>query len=219
MVYRLDQNVGKILATLKEQGLEENTFVVFLSDNGGPSVDPIANGSVNAPFSGQKTTLLEGGIRVPFIFKWPKGLGKGMEIGEVVTALDIVPTFLAAAGAPPSTEEDLDGMDLLPFLTDPRKSIPTRALKWGYTVSMAYRQGDWKLIRLPDRLPMLYDLSTDIAEQHDVALLHLDRTKAMLKELGDWDHRLPQPLFLEPPSWRVRHLMFYDADYTLVQPE
>jgi arylsulfatase A-like enzyme len=219
MVYRLDQNVGKILTALRDEGLEEDTVVVFLSDNGGPAVDPIANGSVNAPFRGQKTTLLEGGIRVPFIFKWPNELGAGEEIWEVVSALDIFPTFLAAAGGADSLTDDLDGMNLLPFLKNSKKIIPSRPLKWGYTVSMAFREGDWKLIRLPDRLPMLFDLSTDIAEENDVALLHLERTKAMLKELGDWDHRLPQPIFLEPPSWRVRHLMFYDAEYQLVQPE
>ncbi|WP_209331823.1 sulfatase-like hydrolase/transferase [Lunatimonas salinarum] len=219
MVYRLDQNVGKMLDALQSEGLEENTLVVFLSDNGGPTVDPIANGSINAPFRGQKTTLLEGGIRVPFIVKWPRELNTGVEISEVVSALDIFPTFVRAAGGSVSSKEELDGMDLLPFLTGSGKTIPSRPMKWGYTVSMAYRLGNWKLIRLPDRLPMLFDLSTDMAETNNLALIHLDRTKAMLQELGDWDHRLPQPLFLEPPSWRVRHLMFYDVEYQLEQPD
>lgn len=219
MVYRLDQNVGKILKALKDEGLEENTFVIFLSDNGGPAVDPISNGSVNAPFRGQKTTLLEGGIRVPFIIKWPQMLPSGLEINEIVSALDIYPSFLVAAGGTIAPEDDLDGMNLLPFLVDPSREIPSRSLKWGYTVSMAIRDGDWKLIRLPDRLPMLFNLSEDMAEEHDVSLQNSQRTKAMLKELGTWGIQMPQPVFLEPPSWRIRHLSFYDAEYQLVQPK
>ncbi len=66
---------------------------------------------------------------------------------------------------------------------------------------------------------MLFNLSEDIAEQNNVALQHLERTKTMLKELGTWEIRLPQPIFLEPPSWRIRHLSFYDAEYQLHQPE
>jgi arylsulfatase A-like enzyme len=220
MVYRLDINVGKILNTLEEEGLEQNTFVIFLSDNGGPA-NLISNGSVNAPLRGQKTTLLEGGIRVPFIAKWPEILPSGKIINqdEIVSSLDIFPTFIDAAGGSVTKEDDLDGMSLLPYLKDASLKIPTRSFKWGYTVSMAFRDGDWKLIRLPDRLPMLFDLSKDISEQNNVALQNLERTKNMLKELGTWDIRLPQPLFLEPPGWRIRHLGFYDAEYQLIQPE
>jgi arylsulfatase A-like enzyme len=220
MVYRLDINVGKILNALKEEGLEQNTFIIFLSDNGGPA-NLISNGSVNAPLRGQKTTLLEGGIRVPFIFKWPEILPSGKIINEdeIVSALDIFPTFIEAAGGSVTKDDDLDGMSLLPYLKDASLKIPGRSFKWGYTVSMAFRDGDWKLIRLPDRLPMLFDLSKDISEQNNVALQNLERTKNMLKELGTWEIRLPQPLFLEPPGWRMRHLGFYDAEYQLVQPE
>jgi arylsulfatase A-like enzyme len=220
MVYRLDQNVGKILKTLQEEELEQNTLVIFLSDNGGPTY-LISNGSINAPFRGQKTTLLEGGIRVPFIVSWPDRLptGKIINEDEIVSALDIFPTFIEAAGGIVAQEDDLDGINLIPFLTDPSREIPPRSFKWGYTVSMAFRDGDWKLIRLPDRFPMLFNLSEDISEQNDVALQNLERTKSMLKELGTWEIRLPQPVFLEPPSWRMRHLNFYDAEYQLVQPE
>jgi len=75
------------------------------------------------------------------------------------------------------------------------------------------------LIRLPDRLPMLYHLSEDIAEQHDLSLLYPEKTKSMLKKLGTWEMRLPHPVFHEPVEWRVRHLGFYDAGYQLVQPQ
>jgi len=219
MVYRLDQNVGKLIKTLQQEGLENNTFVVFLSDNGGPSAASISNGSVNAPFRGQKTTLLEGGIRIPYIFKWPKVFDGGKKFDEFVLSLDICPTFIEAAGGKPSKEDNYTGVSLIPFLTGQTNEIPHHSMEWGYTVSTALREGNWKLIRLPDRLPMLYNLAEDISEQNDVALQNLDRTKAMLKKLGTWEVRLPHPVFLEPADWRIRHLGFYDAEYQLVQPE
>lgn len=216
MVYRLDQNVGKILKALEEEELEHNTFVAFISDNGGPAHD---NGSINAPLRGQKTTLLEGGIRVPFIFRWPDGLMAGEKFDETVLSLDIFPTFVKAAGGTISEEDNLTGVNLIPFLTRETDQIPHTAMKWRFTVSAAIMEGDWKLIRLPDRLPMLYNISEDISEQNDLALQNLDRTRAMLKKLGEWDLNLPHPVFLEPKSWSKRHLGFYDAEYQLVQPE
>ena len=218
MVYRLDQNVGKILKALKDEGLEQNTFVVFLSDNGGPQ-NSISNGSINAPLRGQKTTVLEGGIRVPFILKWPSKLGARVKIDDMVLSLDICPTFVEAAGGTISENDRYRGINIIPFITGQTDKTPHTSMEWKYTVSTAIREGDWKLIRLPDRLPMLYDLSNDISEQNNVVLQNLDRTKAMLKKLGNWDIHLPHPVFLEPPSWRIRHLGFYDAEYQLTQPE
>jgi len=217
MVYRLDQNIGKILKSIKDEGLEQNTFVVFLSDNGGPAIDPISNGSINAPLRGQKTTVLEGGIRVPMIFKWPSRLGNGETIDDMVLSLDIFPSFLQAAGGTILDEDNLRGIDLIPFLTRKTDKIPHTSMEWKYTVSTAIRDGKWKLIRLPDRLPMLYNIANDISELQDVSLQNPDRTKAMLKKLGTWDVHLPHPVFLEPPSWRIRHLGFYDGDYQLTQ--
>ncbi len=218
MVYRLDQNVGKILKTLNEEGLESNTFVVFISDNGGPA-NSISNGSINAPLRGQKTTVLEGGIRVPFIMKWPEKLMAGGKIEDPVSSLDICPTFIAAAGGSTSEMDKLIGVNILPFLTGQTDNKPHETLEWRYTVGFAIREGDWKLIRLPDRLPMLYHLTDDISEQNDVALQNLERTKAMLKKLGTWEVHLPHPVFFEPADWKIRHLGFYDAEYQLVQPE
>lgn len=218
MVYRLDQNVGKILKSLQQEGLEENTFVVFLSDNGGPSAESISNGSVNAPYRGQKTTLLEGGIRVPFIFKWPKVFGGGKKMNDMVSSLDICPTFIAAAGGAISERDNYRGVNLIPFITGQKNNLPHESMEWGYTVSTAIREGHWKLISLPDRLPMLYNLADDIAEQKDVAIQNMDRTNTMLKKLGTWVVHLPHPVFLEPASWRIRHLKFYDSKYQLVQP-
>jgi arylsulfatase A-like enzyme len=219
MVYRLDQNVGKITKTLKVEGLEENTFVVFLSDNGGMVLNPLSNGSNNAPLRGQKTTLLEGGIRVPFIFKWPAVFEKGKTVNDFVLSLDICPTFIEAAGGKISENDNYTGVSLIRFLTSQTSEIPHQSMFWGYTVTTAIREGDWKLISLPDRFPMLYSLADDHSEQNDLAFQNLDRTKALLKKLGTWEIRLPHPVFLEPADWRIRHLGFYDGEYQLVQPE
>jgi len=219
MVYRLDQNVGKILNEVRAQGIERDTFVVFLSDNGGPSAPGISNGSVNAPFRGSKTTVLEGGIRVPMIFKWPATLSSGMMTDIMVSSLDILPTFLTAAGGSIKASERITGVDLLPFLTGKREQPPHESLMWTYTFGSAIRTGDWKLIRLPDRLPMLYHVSADASERDDLSLEYSDRTRSMLKELGRWEVNSPNPVFHEPADWRIRHLRFYDSDYQMMQPE
>lgn len=219
MVYRLDQNVGKILSELSAQGIERETFVVFLSDNGGPSAPGISNGSFNVPFRGSKTTVLEGGIRVPMFFKWPAMLPAGMTKDEMVSSLDILPTFLKAAGGSIKPSEQLTGVDLLPFLTGKQEPPPHESLMWNYTVGSAIRSNEWKLIRLPDRLPMLYHLSVDPEEKNDLALGQLDRTRSMLGELGRWEVQSPNPVFREPYDWRIRHLKFYDSDFPRLQPE
>ena len=123
------------------------------------------------------------------------------------------------AGGILMAKDNYTGVNIIPFLTGQTDKIPHQTLEWRYTVGTAIREGDWKLIHLPDRLPMLYHLSEDISEQKDVALQNLDRTKAMLKKLGNWEVHLPHPVFHEPADWRIRHLGFYDAEYQLVQPE
>ncbi len=215
MVARLDAQVGRLLDEVEEQGLQRKTLVVFLSDNGGPTDQ---NGSLNAPLNGQKGILLEGGLRVPFVLSWPEHLPAGKVYTEPVSALDLTPTFLGVAGAPREPRDGLSGVDLRPRLTGAEPTAPHAALTWRFTVSAAIRVGDWKLVRLPDRLPLLFNLRDDVSEQRNVALEHLDRTKAMLAQLGDWDVRLPHPVFLEGAEWKRRQLNLYDAEYFLRQP-
>lgn len=216
MVHRLDLNIGKILDELRAQGIERDTFVVFLSDNGGPTFD---NGSINAPYRGVKTTVLEGGIRVPMIFRWPAQLPAGKKVDAMVSSLDLCPTFVAATGSRIDASEKLTGVDLLPLLKGESGQPPHESLMWTYTVGSAMRRGDWKLIRLPDRLPMLYKLSADMAEQYNLAPQELERIRTMLRELGEWEVSMPDPLFREPAGWRQRHLGFYDREYRMEQPE
>ncbi len=215
MVHRLDLNVGRIQKAIEKEGIAHNTLIVFLSDNGGP-VDQ--NHSLNAPLNGQKGTLLEGGLRVPFIVSWPGVLPAGKTYHHAISSLDLAPTFLHAAGTDVSKDRALDGKNLLPFLKGDNQQAPHVEFKWRFTISAALRDGDWKLVRLPDRLPMLYNLSKDPQELRDVAMENLELTKSLLQRLGDWDVRQPHPHFLEGAVWRRRQLNLYDSQYPLAQP-
>jgi len=215
MVHRLEINVGRVVQAVATVGVTANTLIAFISDNGGP-VDQ--NASMNAALNGQKGILLEGGMRVPFLMSWPGTLPAGMQYDQPVSSLDLMPTFLAATGNPAAVSADLDGVNLLPHLTGENAAPPHDHLLWRFTISAAIRDGDWKLIRLPDRLPMLFNLKSDVGEQHDVALDHLGRTREMARRLGRWDVQLRHPMFLEGAVWKARQLDLYGAGYPLTQP-
>src|ERR1035437_5537968 len=113
MLSAMDDNVGRVLAKLREHGLEENTLIFFLSDNGGPT---LATTSRNDPLRGYKGQVLEGGIRIPYIIQWKGHLPAGTVCDQPVISLDIHPTAVAAAGGGVSPDWKLDGVNLLPFL-------------------------------------------------------------------------------------------------------
>ena len=140
MVHRLELNVGKIISTLKDQKLDQNTFIVFLSDNGGP-VD--ANASCNAPYNGQKGILLEGGIHVPFVMSWPGNIPENVTYDQPVSALDIAATFFELSGGSINKEE-FTGVNLMPFISNQNEKVPHSDLKWKFTISRSIREGEWK---------------------------------------------------------------------------
>lgn len=216
MVHRLDLNVGKIMKSLEVNGIKENTLVVFISDNGGPAD---SNASINAPYRGQKGILLEGGIHVPFILNLPAKYPEGLISNQTVSSLDVAPTFLALASQGKSELEGFSGVDLSPLLTGSNSNDLEREIKWKFTISRAIRLGDWKLVSVPDRLPMLYNLKKDPSELNNLAFENLDITQSLLKKLGDWEVSLPHPVFLEGAQWRKRQLSLYDETYQLTQPE
>ncbi len=210
MVHRLDVNVGNIQNALRNAGVARKTITVFVSDNGGPLR---TNASRNEPLRGQKGILTEGGMRVPFVIHDPVRLPKSQRYDHPVSSLDLLPTFLAAAEAQPVDKSPkFDGVDLWPYLTGQNAGPPHDTLRWRFTISAAIRQGPWKLIRLPDRLPMLFNLDQDVSESNDVALGNIERTRRMLSDLGTWDVQLPPPLFLEGKVWKSRQLSLYDTD-------
>lgn len=216
MVHRLDVNVGRIMAELKAQKLDENTIVVFLSDNGGPCHQ---NASLNAPLRGSKGILLEGGIRVPFTMTWPKKIKAGSTYKNAISSLDLTPTFVALAGGKIDPIDNLDGINIFPFIVESTEAAPHETMMWRFTISAGIRKGNWKLIRLPDRLPLLFNLNNDPSELNNVASQHIDLVETMLKELGDWDVSTPQVLYLEGNRWRRKQVDLYDKAYQLTQPK
>ena len=163
MVAELDVMVGKVLATLEQRGLADNTIVIFTSDNGGERF------SKTWPFSGQKTELLEGGLRIPALIRWPRQLAAGGVNSQVAISMDWLPTLLAAAGGAMDPLYPSDGMNLLPIL---QGSSPTvdRTLYWRYhsNTQRAIRSGNWKYLKINDN-EFLFDVMQDPRERANLA--------------------------------------------------
>jgi arylsulfatase A-like enzyme len=192
MTYTLDENVGKIVAKLKELGLFENTLIVFTNDNGGQTVQSSAD---NFPLRGRKGDIYEGGIRVPMAMMWKGHIPAGITCDKVVTTLDLLPTFLYAAQNK-RPEPKLQGLSLLPVSNLNQAKMNSRNSFWylGYDVG-AIRQGDWKLISQPNAKPELYNLKADIAEKVNLYSTETKRAQALLKEYNSWKAKLPPPLW------------------------
>jgi arylsulfatase A-like enzyme len=176
MTIALDRAVGYVLDELKQQGLAENTLVVFVNDNGGSKVGGKQETGNNSPLCGYKGSTWEGGLRVPFVAQWPAKIPQGKVYHHPVITLDIMSTALAAAGS--DADAKLDGVNLLPYLTGENKGAPHAALFWRFGDQRAVRMGDWKLTDTggPTRL---FNLATDIGEKHNLS----KQQPAKLKEL------------------------------------
>lgn len=193
MTVSMDRAVGTILNALESAGLRENTLVIFTNDNGGPTD---ASAASNWPLSGCKATHLEGGIRVPCIFSWPAVLDAGVRYEWPVSALDLLPTFLGVAEKDLSTMDELDGVNVMPYLSGENRSRPHEVLFWKKENRGAVREGDWKLLRFPDRPAELYRLDVDPAERNDVAAIYPERVRALYARLFDWECELARPRFM-----------------------
>ncbi|CAM3504548.1 sulfatase [Zobellia roscoffensis] len=192
MAIAMDRACGKVLDHIKELGLEKNTLIVFTNDNGGPSD---SNESLNDPLSGTKANHLEGGIRVPFLMSWPGILKSNTVYENPVSTLDLLPTFVTAAGGDVSNVEGLDGVDLLPYLKEKKAGIPHTTLYWKKENRGAVRHNDWKLVRFPDRPAELYNIKEDISEVNDLASAHPEKVRELYKMLFDWELTLERPLW------------------------
>jgi arylsulfatase B len=196
MLAHLDDSVGKILAQLRESGVADNTLVVFLSDNGGPTKELTSS---NAPLRGGKGELWEGGIRVPFIMSWKGKIPAARVVDAPVTSMDATATALKVAGAlapvrSARAEATLDGIDLLPMLTDQDGRAPDRTLFWRVGKKNALRSGNWKLIR-DGKDWQLYDLAQDISETTDVATKEPVRVQQLSSLWDKWNAGQSEPLW------------------------
>ena len=193
MTLALDRACGQIIDKLAAEGLTENTIVVFTNDNGGP-MD--RNGSSNFPLSGVKGTQLEGGIRVPCLVSWPAKLKAGSVYDAPLSTLDLLPTFVAAGGGDPAKIESLDGVDLIPFLTGQSNASAHETLYWKMESRGAVRDGNWKMLRYPDRPAELFDMSKDPAEQNNLADSNPQLLRELYKKLFAWELELERPMFM-----------------------
>lgn len=195
MVSAVDDGVGRLLGKLRELGLEENTLVFFLSDNGGPTNN---NASNNRPLRGVKSDLWEGGIRVPFAAQWPAQLAAGSVYSEPVISLDIFATIAALAEVPVDPDRPLDGVNLIPYLEGEVTTRPHDTLYWRMFDKGAYavRHGDQKLV-IPgkDRPGELFHLGDDIGEQNNLAPDESGMFIELNEKRGVWEAELIEPVF------------------------
>jgi len=178
MVESMDKGVGEILETLKDLNLEENTLVLFISDNGAESFGH--NGILN----GDKGSLLEGGHRVPAIAYWKGKIEPGLS-DETVMTFDWLPTFLGLNQTQIPSDQQLDGMDISHHLLS-GKPLPERKLFWKYKKEKTIRQNQYKLW-MNDTDTLLFDLEEDIGEKVDISLKHPEKCKKMTNDLEAWD--------------------------------
>jgi arylsulfatase A-like enzyme len=198
MTSAMDDGVGLVLKTLRDNGLENNTLVWFLNDNGGPIYTEMPTS--NAPFRGHKHQVYEGGIHVPFVVQWRGHLPEGQVYDQPSISLDIFPTVAAVTGATVPARVKLDGVNLLPYITGKVSTPPHDVLYWrnrsgGY--QWAVRQGDYKLLDIGNKLE-LYNLKDDISESKNL-VTDLPDVVARMQKLHDaWNAKLIEPLWPMP---------------------
>ncbi len=217
MLESIDDGVGMIVSQLKTLGLDDNTLIIFTSDNGGES-----NVTSNAPLRGGKSELYEGGIRVPLIASWTGHLPENSVSSQITSNVDLYPTLLEIAEIAPVAEQKLDGQSILSQLKVPHKPQRREPLYWHYPLDRphflngrsagAIRDGDWKLIEFYDTDEVeLYALQDDVGESNNVAEKHPIKTTELHSKLITWRNQLgvrnhEGPLMVEP-----RGLIFEDA--------
>lgn len=202
MVASMDEAVGGVLAKLDETKQRENTLIFFVSDNGGPNLAEKSgsNFTDNTPLRGAKGMVYEGGMRVPFLVSWPAKIKPGI-YEQPVIALDFLPTSLAAADEAGLTPKNLDGVNLLPFLSGENTSAPHDMLFWrtnGPGGNNAVRRGNWKLVRLGKAEPELYDLAADVGETKNLAAEKPEVVKELVGAIAEWEKGTIAPIFQSP---------------------
>jgi arylsulfatase A-like enzyme len=185
MMSGMDDAIGRVLAKVRALGQEENTLIFFISDNGGPTASTT---SFNGPLRGFKMTTFEGGTRVPFIVQWKGKIPAGKTYDLPVMNLDVLPTAVIAAGGKPEASWNLDGVDLMPYLTGTNTSRPHQTLYWRYGPQWAIRNGDMKLVvsKGGSGKPELYNLAHDIGESKDLAAAKSDKVKELQAMWNKW---------------------------------
>ena len=201
MVSAVDDGVGRLLDTLDELGLTDNTLVFFLSDNGGAS----NNGSINTPLRANKGTIYEGGMRVPFAFRWPGKIPAGIDYDYPVSSMDILGTMVDLTGVEIAAYRPLDGVSLMPFLTGKQEGPPHDMLFWKMFDKEhgAVRSGNDKLVVMEkEGFVELYQLSGDVGESDDLSSKEKDKVQSLKKEFAAWESQLKPAIFDPLGTWK-----------------
>ena len=193
MIRGLDRGIGQVLAALEENGLSDNTMVIFTSDNGGANYLGLAD--LNKPYRGWKMTLFEGGIRTPFFIRWPEKIAAGSQYDSPVAHIDIFSTVLAAAAIEPPEDRVIDGKDVLAVALNPEQPPLDRPLYWrsgGYKV---VQQDGWKLQLLEHNgETWLFNLNEDPTEQHNLSTTHPEKRDQLRTVLYSLDSQMVEPM-------------------------
>lgn len=198
MIRAVDRSVARITETLEQEGLADNTIVVFTSDNGGAGY--IGIDDVNVPYRGWKITMFEGGLRVPMFVKWPEQIPAGIQVDTPVAHIDVMPTMAAAAGAQLSESLEIDGTDILPLVTEAgRDSWSRKTLFWQNGHYQVVRHGDWKL-QVNDLASdgikyWLYNLAEDPTEQLNLVSSHPTKVQELKSLLAAHQAAGRKPLY------------------------
>ena len=208
MISSLDRGIGRVMAALKTEGIDDNTLVIFSSDNGG--ADYVGLPHLNAPYRGWKMTFFEGGTHVPFFMRWPDRIEAGSEYQRPVSHIDIFSTAAAAASVAVPVDREIDGVDLLPYVNGEIREEPHEALFWRTGNYRTVRSGDWKLqLSDPEATPFLYNLAVDPTEQRNLAASEpeqLNRLKLLIEAgMGEWAVPMRGPL-VKGPLYPDKHL-------------
>lgn len=194
MIRSLDRNIGRVLKSLKDQGIDDNTLVIFTSDNGGAHY--IGVDGINAPYRGWKATFFEGGIRVPFFMRWPAAIPRGVKVTTAVNHFDVFATAAAAAGVAVPMDRPIDGVNLLPFANGKSRGDAHESLFWRTDSYRVMRTKDWKLqVTERPKMDRLYHLSVDPTERNNLAAKEPAQLEAMKTQLAAWEKQQVRPLW------------------------
>ena len=193
MIEALDRSIGKIVSALEKNGLTENTLIIFSSDNGGAGY--IGLDDINKPYRGWKLTHFEGGMHIPFFAKWPAKIKKDMKYNKRIHHTDIFSTILGAANIESPKEITIDGVNLIPFLTNEKRGEPHETLYWKNVTYQAIIHDNWKLMRskYPKEKEYLYNLEKDPYEQNNLALSEPEIKILLHEKLNTHIESMPEP--------------------------
>lgn len=226
MISAVDDGVGRIMDRLQQHGIDENTLIFFISDNGAPlklTMKDLSmeikggawDGSKNTPLNGEKGMLAEGGIRVPFLARWKGTIPAGQVCKTPVISLDVAATACAIAGL--GRPDSLDGQNLLPMLTS-KNPLAARTLNWRFWGQTAVRQGDWKFLKMGNQQSFLFNLAKDPSESKNLIKQHPEIAARLEKCAVTWAADL-QPAGVPNSQGNPQEIFFYNHFFKTPLPE